>query len=166
MVVLKSLVVVALLLIHAGMVLAEHEPDHRYTVRGYVRDAAGKPKKDVPVLAEHNGGTKESIKTDGSGYYEIRFHLHDSNKGDEITVTADGATKKIAADFDPNDKTTWRIGNVDFGAPAAPAGWGWVAFVGGGAVAAGGGYYFRRRQKQVRREEKKEERQSAKKKRR
>jgi len=162
---LKSVFVVVFLFIHAGRAVAEHEPDHRYTVRGYVRDAAGKPKKGVSVLAEHKGGTKESVETDGNGYYEIRFHFHDANRGDEVTVTADGETKKITAEFDPNDKTTWRIGQVDFGAPAAPD-WGWVAWVGGGSIAAAGGYYFRRRQKQVRRKEKKEERRAVKKRRR
>ena len=165
MVGLKSLAVVVLLLFHSEWVLAEHEPEHRYTVRGYVRDTAGKPKKEVSVLAEHKGGSKESVKTDGSGYYEIRFHLHDQNKGDEITVTTDGETKKITAEFDPNDKTTWRIGQVDFGAPAV-SDWSWVVWVAVGSVAAGGGYYLRRRQKQMKREEKKEERRAEKKKRR
>ena len=166
MVGLKSfLVATVLLLVHAGWAIAEHEPDHRYTVRGYVRDAVGKPKEGVSVVAEHQGGTKESVKTDRRGYYEIRFHLHDSNRGDEVIVTADGETKKLTVEFDPNDKTTWRIGQVDFDAPAATD-WSWVAWVGGGLIAVGGGYYFRRRQKQVRRKEKKEGRRAAKKKRR
>ncbi len=143
-------------------VFAEHEADHRYMVKGHVRDAAGKAKEAVSVVVEHKGGEKKSTTTDGRGYYEVQFHLHDANKGDEVTVTAEGEVKKIAIDLIPGDQMTERIGQVDFGAPGG-ADWSGIAWAGGALLVAGGGYYWRRRQKQIRREAKKEERQMAKK---
>jgi len=146
-------------------VLAEHEADHRYTVKGYVRDAAGKPKGAVAVVAEHKSGGKKSATTDKRGYYEIRFHLHDANKGDEVTVTAEGEVKKVSVDLILEDHVTERIGRVDFGAPGGPD-WSGIAWAGGALLAVGGGYYWQRRRKQTLREEKREARRAGQKKRR
>jgi LPXTG-motif cell wall-anchored protein len=147
------------LLLLVRPVFAEHEADHRYTVKGYVRDAAGKAKEATPVVVEHKGD-KKSATTDGRGYYEVRYHLHDANKGDEIIVTTGGEVKKIAVDLIPGDHMTERIGRVDFGAPGG-LDWSGIAWAGGALLAVGGGYYWQRRKKQIRREVKREERRSA-----
>jgi LPXTG-motif cell wall-anchored protein len=155
----KGLIILLFLFMNVGWAVAEHEADHRYTVKGYVRDAAGKAKEATPVVVEHKGD-KKSATTDARGYYEVRYHLHDANKGDAVTVTAGGEVKKISIDLIPEDHITERIGRVDFGAPGGPD-WSGIAWVGGALLAVGGGYYWQRRKKRMRRETKREERRTA-----
>jgi len=97
---------------------AMHEADHRYTVLGYVRDAQGEGKGEIAVTVEHKGGQKLQAKSNGSGYYEAVLHLHDTNVGDEVIVTAGAEVKRITIAFDVEDKHSNRSGQVDFGAPA------------------------------------------------
>ncbi len=154
-----------LLFAFARFAYAEHEADHRYTVRGHVRDAAGVVRKGMTVVAEHKGGQKKSASTDGRGFYEIKFHLHDSNKGDDVTVTADGQSKTIQIDLTPGDHVTERVAQVDFGAPGQPDRE-WVLWMAGAGLIGGGGYYLQRIRKQKHREEKRETRRVDKKKKR
>ncbi len=110
--------------------LATHEADHRYVVSGYVRDAEGNALKGVDLFLEHKGGQKEKATTNSYGYYEVLFHLHDDNLGDEITVTTGKETKKVTVSFTPGDKVTFRGATVDFGAPAKGSA-SWVYWTGG-----------------------------------
>ncbi|MDC4204294.1 MAG: hypothetical protein MPW17_00725 [Candidatus Manganitrophus sp.] len=99
---------------------ATHEVDHRYIVSGYVRDAEGNALKGVDVLLEHKSGQKFKVKTNGLGYYETLFHLHDDNLGDEISVTAGTEVKKIAVAFKAGDKVTHRGGALTSARPESP----------------------------------------------
>lgn len=103
---------------------ATHENDHRYKVYGEVRDNTGKPTPDVKVMITltrvDEGNT---VFTDKNGHYETILHIHSENLGDEIIVNAKDESKKIRAEFDPNDKSTERGSRVDFGqTPSAEKG--------------------------------------------
>lgn len=119
---------------------ATHAQDHRYAVSGYVNDAQGKPLSAVIVTIEHKGGEKKIATTDSEGFYEMAFHLHDHNVGDQVTVTAHGEEKKLAITFDPEDKFAVRQGRVDFGAVNKNRRWGWFYPV--LAIMGGVGVYF------------------------
>jgi hypothetical protein len=52
--------------------LAEHEPQYRYTVLGYVKDAAGNPRKGVGLeVIRQKTGFAYVGETDASGLYVI-----------------------------------------------------------------------------------------------
>ncbi len=95
-------------------VFATHENDHRFLVEGHITDSNGNgiPNAKVFVRAEvlETGVTAFS---DQAGFYSALLHLHDTDAGKSITVTALGATEHITADFDPVDKTTERTGVVN-----------------------------------------------------
>ncbi len=98
-------------------VSATHEADHRYTVYGYVRDAKGRAVQDTKVMVVDNRvGEGSTAFTDKNGYYEVLLHLHDSNLGDEVTITTPEETKTVVAQFDPEDHMAERKVQVDFGA--------------------------------------------------
>lgn len=128
---------------------ATHEVDHRYIVSGYVRDAEGNALKGVDVLLEHKSGQKFKVKTNGSGYYETLFHLHDEDLGDEITVTAGTEVKKVAVAFKAGDKVTHRGGSADFGAPGKSSPFAWIYWTGGFGLLAAVLYFglFRKKKK-------------------
>ena len=115
----KYLLSAFLLFTFSGIAFAEHEANHRYLVSGYVRDAVGKPLGNSTVDLEHKGGEKKKVNTDGDGYYEVRFHLHNENHGDTIVVIASGETKKIKVQFDREDEVSFRGASVDFGAASS-----------------------------------------------
>ena len=116
---------------------AEHEADHRYFVSGFVRDEAGNPKKDVVVSIEHRGGQKKTATTNRRGYYEVMFHLHDDNIGDEIVVTAGNEVKRHTMAFDRSDHVSERRGEVNFGAPGKDSPYEWIYWTGGLVLVAG-----------------------------
>lgn len=112
-------------------VFAEHEADHRYFVSGFVRDAAGNPQRDVVVSVEHKGGQKKKAAANRRGYYEVMFHLHDENLGDEILVSVGDDVKKHTMKFDPGDHFSERRGEVHFGAPGKDSPYDWIYWTGG-----------------------------------
>ncbi len=137
--------VVLLLLIFISSVdniFGMHEADHRYTVSGYVRDEQGNTKSDVLVVIEHKGGQKQQAKTDGAGYYETVFHLHDTNVNDGMVVTVGAESKDIIVAFDPEDKATPRGGKVDFGAKAKEKPLFYWFGIGGGGLLLCVAFYF------------------------
>lgn len=74
--------------------------------------------ENATVHLEHKGGEKKKVTTNGSGYYEILFHLHNDNLGDEIVVRVGDVEKRIKISFDAEDTATPRGDTVDFGAEA------------------------------------------------
>jgi len=103
---------------------ATHETDHRFTISRYVRDTDGKPVKDVRVQARDlRDQSVDPVNTyaDGSGFYKVVLHLHNTNAGDPIQVSIKDErsgvdeVKKIRAEFNPNDRHTERETRVNFG---------------------------------------------------
>lgn len=154
---------------------ATHEPDHRFTVSGYVRDKEGRPVADVRV---HVRDLRDqhiepvSTYTDTSGFFKAVIHLHNDNAGDPLQIavkddkTGLDETKKIRAEFDSTDRKADRQAQVDFGAdpnkvsesgvkgPAETGGVNyWVYGAGGllvsGAIGAAVAWSWRRKTKMV-----------------
>lgn len=98
----------------AGPVHAEHEVDHRYTVEGYVLDARKIPQSDVIVTVTTREGLVGRAVTDRRGYYRVQLHLHDPDLGRELTVKAGDRQARIRVTFDPADKHTARVHDLNF----------------------------------------------------
>jgi uncharacterized protein YeaO (DUF488 family) len=82
---------------------AEHEVQFRYTVLGYVKDAAGKPRKGVGLeVTRQKTGLSYPGETDASGFYFI------------VTRLAGPASLSIVARFEPTNHTAERGTRVDF----------------------------------------------------
>ncbi|MEK7221991.1 MAG: carboxypeptidase-like regulatory domain-containing protein [Nitrospirota bacterium] len=112
---------------------ATHEMDHRFTISGHVRDKDGKPVRDVKVQARDLRDQKIDPVTsyaDGSGFYKLILHLHNSNAGDPIQISVKDErsgldeVKKIRAEFDPADKHAERQARVEFGPESEASGGG------------------------------------------
>lgn len=107
---------------NGSIVLATHEVDHRFTVYGYVRDAQGHPVADARVMVvEKKGEGGKTAFTDSDGYYEALLHIHNDQLGDELLVTVSentrqiNETKRMAIQFDSQDRVTERRSRLDFG---------------------------------------------------
>ena len=102
----------------SGIAVATHEAHHRFTVFGYVRDDHGIPTANVRVIiVDKRLDRANTTFSDGEGYYEGMIHIHNEDLGDEITVMAGDQQKTIRAEFDPEDTSSERRVQVDFGAP-------------------------------------------------
>jgi hypothetical protein len=96
-------------------IFVKSKVDHGFIVYGYVRDKAGKPVPDLPVLAKplKEGRESHEGKTNTEGYYEIFLHIHNEDSGTRIVVSAKDAKKEITATYNPEDKVTKRQAAVD-----------------------------------------------------
>ena len=100
---------------------AMHEVNHRLTIYGSVRDAQGKPVTDARVIISATRlGEGATAFTDYQGKYESTLHVHDQDLGEPIDVSMGDETKRIAAQFNPQDTTTERRMEVNFGPAASP----------------------------------------------
>ena len=94
---------------------AEHEVQFRYTVLGYVKDAAGKPRKGVGLeVTRQKTGLSYPGETDTSGFYVIVTRLADESRGERLLVRAGPASLSIVARFEPTNHTAERGTRVDF----------------------------------------------------
>ena len=95
--------------------VAEHEAQYRYTVLGYVNDAAGRPRKGVELqVTRQKTGLSYNGETDADGLYVIVTRLADESRGEGLLVRAGPASLRIAARLDPADHKTERGTRVDF----------------------------------------------------
>ena len=122
---------------------ATHEADHRFTVEGFVCGTDGKGMANTDVLVKD---TKISygqiVKTDGDGYYQAKFHLHNDNLGDPLLVEAKGEQQNHKVEFDPKDLESERKVQIHFGTGCvhdvnSPPVWLWWGLGGTAAVVAG-----------------------------
>jgi uncharacterized protein YeaO (DUF488 family) len=117
---LRSVMAVLLALtLGAGFLVApagaEHEPQFRYTVLGYVKDAAGRPRKGLGLeVTRQKTGFTYVGETDDSGLYVIVTRLADESAGERLLVRAGPASLMIAARFSAADHTSERGTRVDF----------------------------------------------------
>ena len=94
---------------------AEHEVQFRYTVLGYVKDAAGKPRKGIGLeVTRQKTGLSYPGETDASGFYVIVTRLADESLGERLLVRAGPRSLRITAQFDPADHAAERGTRVDF----------------------------------------------------
>jgi len=95
--------------------LAEHEPQYRYTVLGYVKDEAGRPRKDVGLeVTRQKTGLSYKGETDAAGLYVIVTRLADESRGEGLLVRAGPASLRITVRLDPADHKSERGTRVDF----------------------------------------------------
>jgi len=94
---------------------AEHEVQFRYTVLGYVKDAAGKPRKGVALdVTRQKTGLSYPGETDASGLYVIVTRLANDSLGERLLVRAGPQSLWITAQFYPTDHAVERGTQVDF----------------------------------------------------
>jgi len=102
----------------AAPAVAEHEAQYRYTVLGYVTDAAGKPRTGVGLeVTRQKTGLSYQGNTDASGLYVIVTRLADESSGERLLVRAGPAEIWVTTRFDPADHKSERGTRVDFTGP-------------------------------------------------
>ena len=89
--------------------IAEHEADHRYSVRGYILDENERAIADREVSIFADGNLLASGRTDSDGYYSLHLHLHNEDRGRLLSLNAGAQRAEIRVDFDPGDKHTARV---------------------------------------------------------
>lgn len=104
-----------LMLVVPDASLAEHEVYYRYTVLGYVKDAAGKlqPRVGIELVREKTGFSYLG-ETDDTGLYVIVARLGDESVGEKLRLRAPGQSVTITARFDPVNHVRERGTRVDF----------------------------------------------------
>jgi hypothetical protein len=94
--------------------VAEHEVFYRYTVLGYVKDAAGKPQARQPVeLIRDKTGFSYLGDTDATGLFVIVARLGDESVGESLTLRLGATQLRLVARFDPANHTEERGTRVD-----------------------------------------------------
>jgi hypothetical protein len=99
---------------------AEHEIYYRYTVLGYLRDAAGRPRQGAQVeLVREKTGFSYLARTDARGFYVVVVRLADDGLGEKLRIRAGGLVTVVTARFDPADHRRERGTRVDFAGQSA-----------------------------------------------
>ena len=98
----------------SGLALATHEIDHRYDVMGYVLDEKQMPLPDTEVSILMNNQVLGFGKTDADGFYNIRLHLHDPDRGKRLQIKTAAGVADIRVTLIPGDKTTKRVHYANF----------------------------------------------------
>ena len=112
---IRALAAVAVALLALAVpVAAEHEVFYRYTVLGYVKDAAGKPHASQRVeLIRDKTGFSYLGDTDASGLFVIVARLGDESVGESLTLRLGPTQLRLVARFDPANHTEERGTRVD-----------------------------------------------------
>jgi hypothetical protein len=93
---------------------AEHEIFYRYTVLGYVKDAAGHPRAGQTVeLVRDKTGFSYLGRTDKTGLFVIVARLGDESAGEPLTLRLDATRARLIARFDAANHTDERGTRVD-----------------------------------------------------
>jgi hypothetical protein len=95
-------------------VWADHEPDHRYNIRGYVLDARQQGVDNLTVQAFADGESLGSGKTDADGYYSMHLHLHNEDYRRVIKLRAGPHEAELRVTFDLENTTSARIHEANF----------------------------------------------------
>ncbi len=95
-------------------VRADHEPDHRYNIRGYVLNAQQQGIDNITVQASADGESLGSGKTNADGYYSMHLHLHNEDYRRVIKLRAGPYEAELQVTFDPEDTTSARIHEANF----------------------------------------------------
>ena len=93
---------------------ADHEPDHRYNIRGYVLNAEPQGIDNLAVGAFVDGEAIGTSKTNADGYYSMHLHLHNADYRRVLKLRAGSYEAEIRVTFDPEDTTSARIHEANF----------------------------------------------------
>ncbi|TDJ64545.1 MAG: hypothetical protein E2O37_06605 [Proteobacteria bacterium] len=110
----RSLVVTFVFFALSGSALATHEADHRYHIKGYVLDEKQMPLSDTDVSILMNNQVLGFGNTDADGFYSIRLHLHDSDRGKKLQIKTAAGVADIRVMLTPGDKSTKRVHYANF----------------------------------------------------
>ena len=98
----------------ATAAMAEHEIFYRYTVLGYLKDAAGKPRTGQRVeLIRDKTGFTYLADTDAAGLFVLVARLGDESAGESLTLRVGATTTRVVARFDPANHSEERGTRVD-----------------------------------------------------
>jgi hypothetical protein len=98
----------------AAPAAAEHEVFYRYTVLGYVKDAAGKPRPGETVeLIRDKTGLSYLGATDDAGLFLIVARLGDESAGESLTLRLGASRQRLVARFEAANHTDERGTRVD-----------------------------------------------------
>ena len=110
----RALTLLALLAIAAAPAMAEHEVYYRFTVLGYVKDAAGAPVRDQGLeIIRDKTSFSYLARTDETGMFVFITRLGDESVGESLTLQYAGLSLKLIARFDPANHTEERGTRVD-----------------------------------------------------
>ena len=95
-------------------VWADHEPDHRYNIRGYVLDANQQAIGNLTVQAFSEGVVLGTSKTAADGSYSMHLHLHNSDYHRILKLRAGSHEAELRVTFDLEDNTSARTHEANF----------------------------------------------------
>jgi hypothetical protein len=94
--------------------VGEHEIYYRYTVLGYIKDGAGKPRAGQTVeLIRDKTGFSYVGRTDEAGLFVIVARLGDESAGESLTLRLGDTHLSLVARFDATNHTDERGTRVD-----------------------------------------------------
>ena len=103
-----------LVVLVATTATAEHQIFYRYTVLGYVKDAAGKPRTGQSVeLIRDKTGFSYLGDTDTAGLFVLVARLGDESAGESLTLRVGSTHARVVASFDPANHTEERGTRID-----------------------------------------------------
>jgi hypothetical protein len=110
----RALALLVLALALATPAAAEHQVFYRYTVLGYVKDAAGKPRPGQTVeLIRDKTGFSYLGDTDEAGLFVIVARLGDESVGESLTLRLRSVQQRLVVHFDPANHVEERGTRVD-----------------------------------------------------
>ena len=95
-------------------VWADHEPDHRYNILGYVLDANQHGIDNLTIQAIDQGKILGTGKTDADGYYSLHLHLHNEDYNRVLELRAGPHKAELRVTFDVGDDSTARVHEANF----------------------------------------------------
>jgi len=95
-------------------VWADHEPDHRYNIRGYVLDANEDGIGNLTVQAFSDGQLLGTSKTVADGFYSMHLHLHNADYHRILKLRAGPHEAELRVTFDLDDNTSARVHDANF----------------------------------------------------
>lgn len=94
---------------------ATHETDHRFTLTGHIYGESGLLSGTDVIITDQTGRVYGTGTTNGSGFYKILLHLHDSDYGLQLILKSGGLQKEFRVEFDQRDKRKERSVVVNIG---------------------------------------------------
>ena len=111
---MRSLVTVLFLLCLSLAARADHEPDHRYEVQGYLLDAQRQPLPGAGISISSGNQILGSARSDSDGFYYMKLHLHDSSIGRPLVLSTAEYSGTITMIASSGDVSTRRLHFANF----------------------------------------------------
>ena len=111
---MRHLIAALIALLLVANASADHEPNHRYNVRGYVLDDEEQPIAGLMVQVSSEGKVLSIGRTDDEGFYSVHLHLHNADLSRLLTLQTGKQKAEIRVTFDPRDQTSPRLHDANF----------------------------------------------------